>query len=266
MVTRLLPERWEKIIQFIESRGSASIEEIGQALNISPATVRRDLATIQQRGLITRTRGGAAPSNNVRIGPTLAESRKTNPNEKELIGRTAAKLIEDNDLLVIDGGYTTYQTAKHLQAKNLRVVTNSIDVIQALAHQKDLALITLGGEFNPVSGTNVGPVTEQQMRQLCVDKAVLGADAISLEDGLCSPRHQTAQTKKAMIEMAKEVILVADYTKLGRSALYRIAPIGKISTIVTDSKADPNLLEKFRQAGVEILVASEQDTPKTSQD
>jgi DeoR family transcriptional regulator, fructose operon transcriptional repressor len=263
MITRLLPDRWEKIIHFIESRGSASVEDIGQALNISPATVRRDLARINQRGLITRTRGGAIPTQNAHIGPTLAQSKKINPQEKEQIGLASARLVENNDMLVFDGGYTTYQVAKHLQAKNLRVVTNSFDVVQALAHSKDLTIIMLGGEFNSESGTTVGPLTERQMHEFCVDKAILGADAFSVENGLCSPTPQTMQTKKAMIQMAKEVILVADHSKLGCTALYRIAAVEDISTLVTDDKADPETLENFRRAGIEVIVAANEESDET---
>jgi DeoR family transcriptional regulator, fructose operon transcriptional repressor len=256
MITRLLPDRWEKIIHFIESRGSASVEEISQALNISPATVRRDLARINQRGLITRTRGGAIPTQNIHIGPTLAQSRKINPEEKEQIGLAAAKLVENNDMLVFDGGYTTYQVAKHLQASNLQIVTNSFDIVQAVAHNKDITIIMLGGQVNYPSGTTVGPVTEREMHEFCVDKAILGADAFSVENGLCSPSPQTAQTKKVMIRMAKEVILVADHSKLGCASLHRIAAVDDVSTLVTDDKTDPELLENFRHAGIEVIVAA----------
>ena len=86
----IIPERWEKIIDLVEEQDGASVEEIGRALDISAPTVRRDLARIQQRGLIDRTRGGAAPSSGSRLGLTLAESRRVNPAEKELIGRVAA--------------------------------------------------------------------------------------------------------------------------------------------------------------------------------
>lgn len=143
----IIPERWERIIDLVERQGSATVERIGQVLGISPATVRRDLARIQQRGLIERTRGGAAPSQRMPIGPTLAESRRINPAEKELLGRTAAELVEAGDTVTIDGGFTTFQLARHIAVTDLRVVTNSFDVLQALVGRPGITLMMIGGEL-----------------------------------------------------------------------------------------------------------------------
>ena len=255
MRTIVIPERWERIIDLVEEQGGASIEQIAQALGVSEATARRDLARIRERGLIERTRGGAAPAPRPRIGRTLAESRSINPSEKEAIGRVAAGMIEPGDTLMVDGGFTTYQVARHISAPDVTVVTNSFDVAQALAGRPDVTLIIIGGELNPVSGTTVGPLTERQITELAADKAVLGADAVSPEDGLTSPKSFTAQTKRAMIERSRRLIVVADYSKLGRSTLYRVAPAEAISTLITDDKADPAIVETFRAAGVEVIVA-----------
>jgi DeoR/GlpR family transcriptional regulator of sugar metabolism len=260
MINHLIPDRWGEIIRLVETQGSASVEDISRALDISPATVRRDLARINERGLITRTRGGAIPSQKIHLGHTVAQSRKTNPQEKELIGRAAAKLVKNNAILVLDGGYTTYQVAQHLQAEDLHVITNSFDVLQAMLGHDNSTVIMLGGELSIVSGTTVGPVTARQMLDLCVDMAILGADAISCEDGLCSPSPVTAQTKTAMIQKAEQIVIVADHSKLGHSALYHIVGIEKIATLVTDDKADPALLEDFRKAGLEVIIAKEDNS------
>ncbi len=252
----MIPDRWEEIIQLVEEQGSATVEQIAQGLDISPATVRRDLARIHQRGLIKRTRGGAEPSSRTRIKPTLAESRKTNPVEKELIGRVAAELIEPGDIVMIDGGFTTYQVALNIAAKDVTVVTNSLDVTQALAGREDIRLIVIGGELSAESGSTVGPAAEHQILPLVADKAILGTDAISPEDGISSPNSQIAGAKKAMIQCSRELIVVADYSKLGRSALYRVASADSITTLVTDDRADQGILDVFRASGVEVIVAS----------
>ena len=253
----LIPERWERIIQLVETQGGATIEEIAQIINISPATVRRDLTHIHERGLIERTRGGAVPGHHVSIGPTLAESRTINPSEKTLIGRAAANLIAPNDILVLDGGFTTCQVARHMTAAGVTVVTNSLDVIQTLLPCNDVTLIMVGGEISRFTGTTIGPSTESMLTQLSASKAILGADAVSPDEGISSPVSSTAQTKKAMIACARELIVVADHSKLGEFALYRVAPVTSITTLVTDNKADPKILDEFRSAGVEVIVASE---------
>lgn len=259
MRTVVIPERWERIIDLVEERGGASIELIAQTLGVSDATARRDLVRIYERGLIERTRGGAAPARQVRVGRTLSESRRINPVEKESIGRAAAELVEQGDTVMIDGGFTTYQAARRFHVSGLSVVTNSFDVAQALAGRQDGTLIIIGGELNPVSGTTVGPLTEHQILELAADKAILGADAVSPEDGLTSPKSFSAQTKRAMIDRSKRLIVVADYTKLGRSTLYRVAPVGAISTLVTDDKADHAVVDAFRAAGVEVIVAKREN-------
>ncbi len=251
-----IPERWERIIEMVEQKGGVSVEEIAQALSISSCTVRRDLDRIQQRGLIKRTRGGAAPTGQRHSGLTIAESRKLNPVEKELIGRTAAKLIKPGESIMMDGGFTTYQVARHIQASDLKIVTNSLDVIQALVSRTDIDLVVLGGELRPESGTMVGHSAERQIRELIADKAIIGINGLTPKDGLSADKQLTAQTKIAMIERSKEVIVVADYSKIGRSALFYVAPIEVMTTLVTDDKADPDILKDFSDAGINVIVAS----------
>lgn len=252
----IVPERWERVIDLVQERGRVSVEEIAQILGISAPTVRRDLARIQQRGLIRRTWGGAEPSPKTMPGITFAESRRVHPREKELIGRVAAGMIKTGDCVMIDGGFTTCQLARNIEASHLKVVTNSLDVAQAIASRRDLTLVMLGGEWLPESGTMVGPTTQRQLEDLYADKAFLGANTFSTEGGMGADLELTAQTKKTMIAKAREVIVVADHYKLGSSALYRVAPVEAITTLVTDDQADPALLDTFRKAGVKVVVAS----------
>jgi len=261
----LIPDRWEKIVELVEEHDGVSVGKLSQLLGISPATVRRDLAGIQRRGLVERTRGGAAPSRERRPGVTLAESRKVNRAEKELIGRAAARLVEPGDVVMIDGGFTTFQVACHMRASNVRVVTNSLDVAQAVAGRKDVGLVILGGEMLHASGTTEGSATESQVRELNADKAFIGANALSLEAGLSSDDQRTAQTKKAMIARSTTVIVVADHSKLGMLELHHVAPLSAISTLVTDNQADEGILAAFREAGIEVIIALADDVPEGEQ-
>ncbi|MDO8587305.1 MAG: DeoR/GlpR family DNA-binding transcription regulator [Armatimonadota bacterium] len=252
----ILPERWERIIELVENQGRASVEEIAQTLGVSRPTVRRDLTSIQRRGLIRRLRGGAERSEVARPAITLADSRRVNPVEKELIGRVAAGLVRPGDCVMLDGGFTTYQVARHLPVGDLTVVTNSLDVAQAIATRKDVSLVVLGGLLLVESGATSGPTTESQIAELAADKAILGANAFSPEDGLFADMQLVAEVKKAMIRSCSEIIVVADASKLGKSALYRAAPLDAIGTLVTDDRADEAALEEIRQAGVKVVVAS----------
>ena len=254
MKRAMLPERWERIIDLVEKQGRASIEEIAQSIGVSLPTVRRDLAHIHRRGMIKRLRGAAEPAEFARPPITLAESRHINPTEKELIGRAAAALIEPGECVMLDGGFTTYQVARYLPG-DLTVVTNSLDVAQAVATRKDTSLVVLGGLLMVESGTTVGPTTERHILELVADKAILGANAFSPVDGLCADVQLVAEVKKAMIRSCREVIVVADADKLGKSALYRAAPPEAVSTLVTDDRADESIVEAIRAAGVKVVVA-----------
>lgn len=187
---------------------------------------------------------------------TLSESRSTNPTEKELIGRVAATLVKPGDTLMMDGGFTTYQVACQIKAGDISVVTNSLDVAQVLARRADVKLVLLGGDVDAATGTVLGPMAEANVRRFWADKAILGADALRPDVGLTSPNPMTAQTKRVMVECAREVIVVADYSKLCRSALHRVAPTDAITTLVTDDQAEEAVLDEFRAAGVEVIVAS----------
>jgi DeoR family transcriptional regulator, fructose operon transcriptional repressor len=250
----MLPERWEKIIELVEEQGRASVGEIAQTIGVSLPTVRRDLALIHQRGMIKRLRGGAEPAERTRPSITLAESRRINPTEKELIGCAAAALIEPGECVMLDGGFTTYQVARYLPG-DLTVVTNSLDVAQAVASRKDVSLVVLGGLLMVESGTTVGSTTERHISELAADKAILGANAFSVADGLCADVQLVAEVKKAMIRSCREIIVVADSDKLGKSALYRVADMEAISTLVTDDKADEETLQAIRDVGVTVVVA-----------
>ena len=251
-----LPDRWEEIINFIEENGNVTVEEIAEKLKISPATARRDIVKIHEKGLISRTRGGAAPGPYLRAGQTIAESRKVNPEEKEIIGKAASKLVKNGDVIMVDGGFTTYQAVRYIEARPLTVVTTSVDVVQALARRDDVKLVVVGGELNMLVGATAGPAAEQQILGLMADKAILGADALSPEHGLSCSGPLIAQNKKAMIARSREIIVLADHTKLGVVALYNVVQPDKINILVTSDKADKDILDAFRKSGVEVITAS----------
>lgn len=255
----LLPERWERLISLLQAQGRLSVEEIAQRLGVSPPTVRRDLARIEARGLVQRTWGGAQPSRWVPPGVTLAQSRGVNAAEKAQIGAAAARLVRPGECVILDGGFTTHELARQLQTDDVTVVTNSLDVARLVAGRRGPRLVMLGGELLASSGTLVGPATQRQLADLLADRAFLGANALSPDAGLCADMALTAETKRAMVVAARELVVVADHSKLGRGALYRVAPIDAVDTLVTDERADGALLEAFRAAGVEVIVAAAAD-------
>lgn len=259
MQRSLLPDRWQRIIDFVESRGEVTVRELCEELGVSPNTARRDLEHIQSRGLIIKTHGRVAPCKSLplRTGNSLAESRRINPHQKMLIGKAAAELVRPGETVIMDGGFTTFQVAQHFTAENLHVITTSLDVARALAERECYEITLVGGELSPKSGCVIGWVAVEQINRLNADKAILGNDAISVKEGLSCVYPPFAQLKKVMSDRAKELIVVADHLKIGRFAKYTWGEINSLSTLVTDSQADPNTIARLRDAGVKVIVAED---------
>jgi DeoR family fructose operon transcriptional repressor len=248
-------ERWERIHQLLKSKGRVTVEEISQILAVSPSTIRRDLRQMHKKGMVIRTRGGAIQPEQVSFDPSIAESLTKQISEKEDIGRLAATLIESGDTIFIDGGTTTVQVAKYLQTNRIMVVTNSFDVVAELKGKEGIGLIMIGGMVRGQSNVTYGPTAESEVLRLKADKAIIGINGISVVDGLTGPDPLAAQIKAAMISRAREVIVVADHTKLEHVGLCQVAPISCVSKLITDRKATPEEIESFREAGVEVMLA-----------
>ncbi len=248
-------ERWERISQLLKANGRVTVEEISQRLSVSPSTIRRDLRQMHKKGMLVRTRGGAIQSEQVSFDPSVTESLAKQVSEKEDIGRLAASLIASGDTVIIDGGATTLQVAKHIQTSRIMVVTNSFDIVAELKAKEGIGLIMIGGVVRGQSNVTYGPTAEAELSRLRADKAIIGANGISAEDGLTGPDPLYAQIKATIISRASEVIVVVDHTKLGHVGLCQVAPLDSVTTVVTDRKAEEEQVRAIREAGVEVMVA-----------
>ncbi|MDR3710416.1 MAG: DeoR/GlpR family DNA-binding transcription regulator [Capsulimonadaceae bacterium] len=256
MRTTLIPDRWQRIIDIVALAGGAATIEIAAELGVSEVTIRRDLRRIEARGLILRTRGGAEPAPDVALMGTYGASLESRAIDKLAIGRCAAALLRPGETIMIDGGATTLQVARHLPAGSFTIVTTSLDIANLLARREDVRLVLVGGDVNALIGTTTGPTAQEQLLQMGAHKAILGADAISPETGISSPNSLTAANKKAMALRSSEVIVVADSSKIGRFALYHVPHREKIKVLVTDARAPLESVQQFRAAGINVMIAA----------
>jgi DeoR/GlpR family transcriptional regulator of sugar metabolism len=157
---------------------------------------------------------------------------------KEAIGTRAAALVEDGDSIVIDGATTALALARSIKAAGVRVLTNSLEVARVLAERPGVELIVLGGRWDPLHHQMVGPATVEQLERYRVDKLFLGMGAIDRANGLTEPTEDDAAVKRAMIQVAQEVIGLADHSKFGRVAFAYVAPASVVDILVTDELAD----------------------------
>lgn len=242
----------------MRSNGSASVSELTRTLNISPATIRRDLRWLAEQGLVVRTYGGAT----MPAGPGLRTVEPMAAARKRAIGRAAAGLIEDGETVVIGSGTTALEVARGLIGRrDLTVVTNTLDAVQVLLDQPGIDLIVLGGAVRPNMHSLLGHLTELCARELRADVLVMGIAAFDAAHGLTSDHMPEILTDRALRTMARRVIVVAESMKYGRVEPAFVLPMGETDVLVTDSELPSEAREVIEALGVSIVLAPAEDGP-----
>jgi DeoR/GlpR family transcriptional regulator of sugar metabolism len=237
----LVETRRRRLLELVSRQGFASLDELVRTLRVSESTVRRDLEALDLAGSVKRTHGGAVYSGEVRSMPAFDERTQTSAVEKRAIGQVAARLIEDEDSVLLDGGTTTLEVARALLGRRVQVVTNSLPIAQLLASSQQTDLILLGGYVYPRTGVAMGPLAIATMQGIRVRKAIMGAGGI-VADGVYNSNMLLVETERQMMACGQEVVIVADHTKFGRLALARLCGLGEIQRLVTD----PGVPDEYR--------------------
>ncbi len=236
--------------------GVLDAEDLSAALDVSVSTIRRDLTRMAGEGLLLRTYGGAAPLGGTAPERSLLQRAGEKVAEKAAIARRALSVIKAGEALILDAGTTTGALARLLSERApLRVVTNGLTVIQALAGVEGIELVALGGMLRPVSGSFVGPHAEATMRRISAQRVFLGADGIVAGRGICEATDEQASLKSLMAAQAEEVYVLANADKLSRAASHAWTALERPWTLITDAAAPEAQLALFRREGVEVLVA-----------
>lgn len=227
-----LSERQKEILDVLSEDWSVSVAQISKLLDVSSVTVRNDLDVLAENGFIVRSRGGAVPAINQRI----LQRQKQFAKEKNRIARAAVEIIQDGDQIMVSAGTTTAFMGKYLIGKqNLKIVTNSIMLLQYARINPSLDIILLGGQYCPESEAVVGPITLQQLHQFHVKIAFLGTDGFSLENGMTANLVEICEVVKEMSARAERNIFLADSSKFGRAGFAHIQPLTKASAIISDT-------------------------------
>ncbi|WP_211236560.1 DeoR/GlpR family DNA-binding transcription regulator [Arthrobacter castelli] len=231
----LVPERHRYILRELEQREAVRVGELAAAMAVSEMTVRRDIETLHVAGSLRKVHGGAVriqPLAAVEPGFQLNLDRETEA--KTAIAGAAARLVADGMTVSLTGGSTTYRLAARLTGvENLTVVTNSIKVADVLHTDSSATVILTGGERTP-SEALVGPVATAAISNLHVDLCFMGVHGLDVEHGLSTPNVHEAETNRAFAASAAELVVLADHTKFGVTALAGIVPLHDVGTLVTD--------------------------------
>ncbi|MGV8146424.1 MAG: DeoR/GlpR family DNA-binding transcription regulator [Alkaliphilus sp.] len=247
-------ERRNEILRLLSETGKVKTIELAELFGVSEPTIRRDISDLNKQELLIRTHGGALTAESNRGEPSFSEKVDKYAEEKTQIGKTAAAFITDGKTILLDAGTTTLQVAKHINAKNVTVITNSLDIAYELENKPEVEVILLGGTIRWNTRAMVGPITEVTMKRFRVDMLFVGTNAISIEGGITTPNLIESQTKKTMIDIARRTFVVTDHTKFDRVEFCQIASIKSIAGVITDHKIPQEIIEKYEDADIEIIV------------
>jgi DeoR family transcriptional regulator, aga operon transcriptional repressor len=250
-------ERRKKILNMLETHGQVFVHELSEDFGVSEVTIRNDLEMFESKGLLIRSRGGAMiVQNTVGMDFRLSDKDKMNYSEKIRIGKKAAQLVNSGETIVLDSGTTTMEIAKNLNTnKAINVITNALNIANELIKYPDINIIVPGGTLRKNSHSLVGPLAEKSMRNFYVDKVFLGVDGFDTTEGAFTPNIEEASLNQIMIEITKEVIVVADSSKFKRRSLAFICPPKKIDIVITDDKISQDDKNWLIDQNIQLIIA-----------
>lgn len=246
-----------KIIELLKSNGKVDVKELSDSLGVTGVTIRNDLEKLEKQNILIRARGGAIKieQSSSNEDYPLSDKQKKNLSEKREIGRKAAELIANNNTIILDSGSTVHQLAKNLKNfEDLTVITNALNVATLLADYKNINVIVPGGTLKKNSLSLFGILAEKGFKNYFCDKLFLGVDGFDLDFGISTPSPEEAHLNQIMIEISKEVIVLADSSKFERRGFAFIAPISKINIVITDKGIRPEHKIKLENMGIKVIV------------
>lgn len=251
----LAEERRKRLLELVRLRRFASLPELAEQLDVSESTIRRDLDHLERAGSTRRIHGGVLYAGS---SPKLPHFDARGPAEwpqKRAIAKRAVELIEDGDVVLLDGGSTTYEVARLLVGRPLHVVTNSLPVGNLFASDTRSDLVLIGGNICPRTGVAQGPYADKMLGMVRVRKTILSVAGIN-DEGCFNNNLLLVETEQAMMDAADQVIVVADSSKFGRQSLGHVCPLKDIDQLVVDDGISEQWRGKVEAAGVGLLIAA----------
>lgn len=246
-----------RILELLKANGKVEVKELSEILGVTGVTIRNDLEQLEKKNILIRARGGA-----IKVEQTLSsedyplsDKQKKNLAEKREIGKKAAELIANGNTIILDSGSTVHQLAKNLKSfDELTVITNALNIATLLADFKNINVIVPGGTLKKNSLSLFGILAEKGFRDYFCDKLFLGVDGFDLDFGISTPSPEEAYLNQIMIEISREVIVLADSSKFERRGFAFIAPVNKINTVITDKGIRQEYKSKLESLGVKVIV------------
>ena len=249
--------RREKILELLRLEGKVSVTELSRELDVTPVTIRSDLAVLEQEGCLMRVQGGAVriPDKHSEYPAATAEA-DVHREQKKVIGDAVAGMIHDGDTLFINSGTTSEHVAAALRIRrNLNVVTNSVRVAEKLGTLPSFRVLLVGGEINAQYGFTHGGDAQEQLSRYQADWAILSVDGISAKGGITTHHAEEVVIDRMMAAGAKKKLIVADQSKIGRAGFSRVSESSADFVLVTNAGGNAQAQEQLAECGVTIIYA-----------
>jgi DeoR/GlpR family transcriptional regulator of sugar metabolism len=257
MKTKLFPEeRYRHILTALDQTGRISVEELSRKFGISQVTIRSDLQYLASQKLLVRTHGGAIqiPSDDEELN--FSSRIELHSPEKDQIGRAAAAMVRDGEVIALDASTTALAIASHLLEKSdLTIVTNGLALANRMLQVPGITLYLVGGFLRRDALSLVDSTCLDLLPDLNIHRYFFSAHGLTIADGLTEMSAQEGLTKERFIRHARQVVAVMDSSKIGRTSLHAFAALRNIHSIITNADAPSEYLEKIRTAGVEVIIA-----------
>lgn len=255
-VRMLARERQQEILDLLQRDGSARVSVLARVLNVTEETVRRDLERLGKEGKLVRTHGGALPNETDRRELPFGVRETVNLAEKRAIASHAARYVSKGDVIALDASSTARELARVLPDIALTVVTNSIVVATDLTERDRIRVVSTGGILEPSTLSFVGALAEDALRRFNFRKAFLSCQGVDPKRGFTVTADDQAGVKRRMVELARDVYVLADSSKFEVGGVEYFASLDEVKMIVTDAGASDEILAPLRNAGVEIEIAT----------
>ncbi|HZO53901.1 MAG TPA: DeoR/GlpR family DNA-binding transcription regulator [Bryobacteraceae bacterium] len=259
----LTEERRRAVLEMINRQGRVVISDLSRHFNVSSVTARADINALLKRDLLVRSHGGAIRKSEATVDYPLDVKASQHHDEKVRIGHAAAALVREGQTVLLDSGTTTLEVSRAIRNRKLShvtLITNSLAIATELCNVSGINIIMIGGMLRRISRSFAGPQALKLLADLRVDHFFLGVDGLEPEIGPSTPDILEAELNAAMIRCAREVSVVTDSSKIGRSSLSLIAPITSIHRVITDSGITPEHRESLKSKGIDVVAVAKRSS------
>jgi DeoR/GlpR family transcriptional regulator of sugar metabolism len=253
----LIPaQRRERIQDYLSVHRIAPSSKLSDLLEVSEATIRRDLEWMENEGILVRTHGGAILNQQLQLEPEYQQRAQKNVEEKRAIGSLAASLIQDGEIVFINSGTTTTHLIRQIKSgANCKVITNNLTAALEIIDE-DFDLMLTGGSLQPKSNSVAGRFAIENINQIYADQAFIGVDGVTIKHGYTVPSSAEAEVIRLMIARTNgPVNVITDFSKWGVVSNFEIAKIDQVNRLITDEKLGPIAKEALTSRAVEVLIA-----------